>query len=150
MRIVRLPTSARTHHESRRRCNVYQLHPAWERIAAHEAKMSALSAYCQYSRFGMGSNNDAGRDNRLCKVRHSHKDVTQGSRLQVRHVLDTDEPGRIKRQTNTTNTTSVALTFSTSPTAPSSWILHRHYPLRGGSPALLSHRQTVAGLDNDY
>lgn len=27
--------------------------------------MSARSAYCQYSRFGMGSSNDAGRDSRL-------------------------------------------------------------------------------------
>jgi hypothetical protein len=35
------------------------------RWVTHAAKMSARSAYCQYSRFGIGSRSEAGRDRRL-------------------------------------------------------------------------------------
>ena len=34
----------------------------------HAAKMSARSRYCQYSKFGIGSSREAGRDRRLSDV----------------------------------------------------------------------------------
>lgn len=45
----------------------------------YAAKRSGRSRYCQYSRLGMGSNSDAGRDSRLMKGQHSDLDGVRRS-----------------------------------------------------------------------
>lgn len=56
--------------------------------STHAAKMSARSAYCQYSKFGIGSSKDAGRERRLISVSTS----IAGAISQVCNVFYTDKP----------------------------------------------------------
>jgi hypothetical protein len=61
-----------------------------EEWVTYAAKISARSAYCQYSRFGIGSSSDAGRDSRL-GFSLNLEENEEGS-LQISNVLDRGEP----------------------------------------------------------
>lgn len=82
----------------------------------YAAKMSARSAYCQYSRLGIGSSKEAGRDRRLAMsdlLRWVSREV-----LHVGHVLDAHKPMSVSFNIQVARRREALLTFLADPSRP--------------------------------
>src|ERR1700722_6994361 len=52
-------------------------------MASYAAKRSGLSRYCQYSKLGMGSRSDAGKERRLVCAFHVPRSVRRAQKCQI-------------------------------------------------------------------